>query len=535
MPEKVKEILSKILEWWNKFTNKQKTIIVAIVSVVVFTFVIIIYVFTRPQYIVLGTYETAAEAAEVIKILDDAGVGHRESSDARTVEVETKDEAAANYAIGAAGYTPKSLDYDDYVSSGMSATTTDKNRQYHLMMQAQLEAALGTINAVKDITVLLNVAEQNGTLIAEREESTAYIQLTLRDTITSAQATAMAKAAASMLGNDTTANITIVDQDANILFAGGDDYSTAGIASSMQELQNQAESMIANQVKRVIYGTKQYDSIEVTSHLEVDFSTYEETVKKYWANDDRTEGMIAEQDRYTSESTNGTGGIPGTDSNDGSDLTGYVNPDYSNSESSSEEVHTSYLPNESASYKNTPAGAIDYAASSMSIAMISYREYHEETVRSQGLLDGGLTWEEFKVINGEDIRKSVDEEFYQMAANATGIGVDKITIIAYESPVFYDEEGVSISATDVLSIAMIVVILALLGFVVLRSMRTTGEVPEEEELSVESILQSNPESTIEDIDLEAKSETRKMIEKFVDENPEAAAILLRNWLNEDWA
>ena len=35
-------------------------------------------------------------------------------------------------------------------------------------------------------------------------------------------------------------------------------------------------------------------------------------------------------------------------------------------------------------------------------------------------------------------------------------------------------------------------------------------------------------------DVESKSETRKMIGKFVDENPESAAALLRNWLNEDW-
>ena len=43
-----------------------------------------------------------------------------------------------------------------------------------------------------------------------------------------------------------------------------------------------------------------------------------------------------------------------------------------------------------------------------------------------------------------------------------------------------------------------------------------------------------PSEPLEDIDLEAKSETRKMIEKFVDENPEAVANLLRNWLSEDW-
>ena len=37
-----------------------------------------------------------------------------------------------------------------------------------------------------------------------------------------------------------------------------------------------------------------------------------------------------------------------------------------------------------------------------------------------------------------------------------------------------------------------------------------------------------------EIELEDKSDTRIMIEKFVDENPEAVALLLRNWINEDW-
>ena len=40
--------------------------------------------------------------------------------------------------------------------------------------------------------------------------------------------------------------------------------------------------------------------------------------------------------------------------------------------------------------------------------------------------------------------------------------------------------------------------------------------------------------TVDEIDLQEKSETRKAIEKFVAENPEAVALLLRNWLNDDW-
>ena len=127
----------------------------------------------------------------------------------------------------------------------------------------------------------------------------------------------------------------------------------------------------------------------------------------------------------------------------------------------------------------------------------------------------------------------MDDEFYNMAANATGIDRERITIIAYESPMFFDKEGLNVEATDVLSIVMIVLILALLAFVVLRSMKSRKEATEEEELSVESMLQSNPDA-VEDIDVETKSETRKMIEKFVDENPTAVAQLLRNWLNDNW-
>ncbi len=90
------------------------------------------------------------------------------------------------------------------------------------------------------------------------------------------------------------------------------------------------------------------------------------------------------------------------------------------------------------------------------------------------------------------------------------------------------------SGSDIMQIVLIVVILALLGFVVIRSMRSEKESEQPEELSVESLLQSQPEVELEDIGTEAVSETRRVIEKFVDDNPEAVAILLRNWLNEGW-
>ena len=307
----------------------------------------------------------------------------------------------------------------------------------------------------------------------------------------------------------------------------------AGQGEDMQELQNQAESMIANQVKKVLLGTKQYNDAAVTSHLSMDFSDYEETVKEYYANSDRTEGMLSHEETYESENTNDGGGVPGTTSNGESGNTTYVSPDSNNSSSSTSETSRDYLPNESITNTITPAGGINYTNSSISIAAITYREVHYEDVKRQGLLDG-TTWDEYKSQNSADKKIDVDQDMYSLVANATGISEDKITIIAYESPIFYDKESKPVSVQNILSIVMLVLILGLLAFVVLHSMRTRQAVQQEEEVSVENILQSTPESELEDIDVESKSETRKMIEKFVDENPESAAALLRNWLNEDW-
>ena len=78
-------------------------------------------------------------------------------------------------------------------------------------------------------------------------------------------------------------------------------------------------------------------------------------------------------------------------------------------------------------------------------------------------------------------------------------------------------------------------IVALLVFVIFKG-TTPVEVTElEPELSIEQLLATTKENqSLEDIEFSDKSEARTMIEKIVDEKPEAVAQLLRNWLNEDW-
>lgn len=531
MVDKVKELLNKVLEWWNKFTSKQKTIIIGTAAVTVFAFAILIWVFSQKPYAELRVCENTKEASEVIDLLTSANINYETSTDGLIIRVEESQLGPARLVLGAAGIPSVGMTIDDVTSGGFSVTEADKQKRLTAYNEDALESMLESMDAVKSAKIKLDEPEKDGTLIASEQEASAAIFLELSGDFTEENAAYVARAIATALGNKTTNGITIIDTSSGkLLFSGTSEMSIGGIASSQLTVRQQQEGLITNSVKKVLLGTEQFNAIEVACNLDIDFSSKEIVKHSYGAQDGREEGLLAERSEYNSESSGANGGLPGTDSNTEEGTT-YQYSDYANQNSTESEIYEKHVLDEEIETAQEPSGKVNYANSSISLTAISYNVIKEEDARRQGLLEG-LSWDEYKAANSEPQRLPVDEDLYSMVSNATGIPEERITIIANSRNEFIDSESL-VGWTDVVSVVLILLILALLGFVVLRSMQVKKEENGEEELSVEALLQSTPEE-VNDIELENKSETRKMIEKFVDDNPEAAANLLRNWLNEDW-
>lgn len=530
--DKLKELGSRLLEWWNRFTSKQKTLIIVILCAVILALVGIVTMLTQPQYVLLRECETTAEAAEVRDLLEGEALDFKISDDGLTVSILKSQLSDANLLLGANNIQAASYDISNVTDGSFSTTESDKQKKYVVYLQKYLEHdVISKFTAIRSASVTLNIPENDGTLIASEEESYAWVLLELKDEFTSESAAYLARAVATAIGNETTNNIVIMDTAGNMLFTGDDNYTVSGTANAQLSVKNEAERLLINEVRKVILGTNEFDNVEVASNLVLDFSTTDRTVHTYTPADGQTQGVLSSENVYSSENTSGVGGVPGTDSND--DDTTYVLEDDSTSSSTVTEESRNYLPNETITTQSTPAGLIDYDQSSLAASLIRYNVIREEDAETQGLLDG-ITWEEYKLANTERTKLEVDEDFYAAVANATGISAENISLVAYSENIFFDKEGAGITSTDVLQIILIIVILALLAFVVLRSMRGEKHEEEEEELSVENLLQSTSEVQLEDISLENESEERRLVNKFVEENPEAAANLLRNWLNEEW-
>ena len=266
----------------------------------------------------------------------------------------------------------------------------------------------------------------------------------------------------------------------------------------------------------------------------LDFSKEEKTNHTYTPAEDQTQGVLSHESIYNAENVNGVSGIPGTDTNE-DDETTYVTQDNTNSSSTITEETRDYLPNEEITTSTNIPGAIKYDESSISVTAINYVVMKEENYDKAA--NGDVDWNDYKIANTEPVNLDVPEEMINVVAKATGIAASNVAMAAYTQYVFIDKTGANITVTDILQIVTILIILGLLAFIVIRSMWTskkTEEEPVPEELSVEQLLESTPEETLEDIEMDTGSETKRLIEKFVDENPEAAATLLRNWLNEDY-
>ncbi len=537
MVDRLKEMLQKVLEWWNKFTAKQKTIIISVAAGVILALAILATILTRPRYETLITCDSTKQASEITELLEGEAIPYTVTDDGLIISVQKQDIAKATLLLGANNYPADSYSLESALAGGLSTTESDKQKTYKLYQESHLEKIMEATENVRKAYVTLSIPDNDGTLLSKEEEAYASVMLDLIDTLPDGVAENFARNIATALGNKTTENISIIDTAGNLLFSGQEAAeSNSGTLNTSNQiaLKSQAENALRQEVIQVLLGSNLYEDVKVSPNLRMDFSSLKETEHKYTQADENGTNVLAHENTYEAEGTGGTGGIPGTDTNQ--EETTYVMQDGNASNYTVTEESRDYLPSEKITDKVTPPGSIDYANSSIGITASHFVIYKESDVRAQGQLDG-ITFEEFTVQNSEKVKKEVDEEMITLVANATGIPAANISIVAYDVPIFQPDEGLNLSASNIAQIILIVLILALLLIVVLTTFKKNKEeeTVEETELSVDDLLTTTQEhQNVEDIDLESKSEIRLMVEKFVDENPDASAQLLRNWLNEEW-
>lgn len=538
MQERIKQIPTKFVEFWNKYTGVQKTIIISVICVVLLAIGLTTYFVSRPTWVKFNEFNNLNDANAMAKALDDANVSHKSSKDGLTLYVHDDDMTDALYTMSDNNLVDTGYTWDSAFNNSMSTTESEKDQKRILALQSDIQKSMVKYSFIDDADVFIDVPESTYSILDEEGKTSITARITVNkeneDKLDQATAQALAYWLANAVGTDVE-NVIINDTDGTCWYNGSTSggLGTAingGVDEYCEKLRNTMASNVTDLLVKL-----DYDDVQVgTQGIAFDMTKAEELSKEYKVADGRDYGYPTKLYNYVQEGSNGVSGEPGTGSND-DDTDTVINKGNNSSNSVKIEKYEGLLTDETIKNIKKEIPTVQKDQSSLAIVALRYKVYNEADLEKDGSLDN-MTFEEYIAANNKRTEIQLTTEQIQLVANATGVDTGKITVLAYEVPKFVAKTDTSCSLKDYLMIILAVLIIALLIFVVLRGTAPVKVADEEPELSVEQLLATTKENqSLEDIEFSDKSETRKMIEKFVDENPEAVAQLLRNWLNDDWS
>ncbi len=533
MQERLKELPKKFLEYWNKWTSKQKTIIISSIAVVIVMIAIFVMVLGRTKYVELGSFENTKTATKVVSLLKENSIETKLASDKLTVMVDEEKYMDAVMAVSVSDMVSEDeFSMADLLDNDLTTTNGERLTKAHLYITSGLEAMLiKYTTGVKDASIKYVPKDTSNTILTSSKTIPISVTLVITNEFSKKSAEGIALSVSYAVGNPNTDDICIIDQDGNVLFNGG-------IEENEDEIDLTDTMAIAEEMRKVyidqVTGAmlmNNYTEVDVSPSLSINFDKVTELFTEYIPLEGEIHGVMVEHHKTSSEGTNASGDIPGTDSND--------EPDYfiTNNTDGTYETRTEDTYYQSSSnIKETiyASGTVDPKNSYIAVTARRVLTITEERLELLGILDD-ITFEEYVARNSEPVQTETSADLVAIVAMATGIPEENIKLITYDIYNYVENEEVARDWTFYLQILLAVILIAFLLFVIFRGMAPVEVTELEPELSVEQLLATTKENqSLEDVEFSEQSETRKMIEKFFEENPEAVAQLLRNWLNEDW-
>ncbi len=180
-------------------------------------------------------------------------------------------------------------------------------------MEGELARSIESVASVQAARVHLAMPKDS-VFVSEQKAPTASVLLNLHPgrTLDTQQVSAIVHLVASSVPELPTKNVTIVDQNGNLLSETGKPASINGMDPSQIKYVQDLQQNITKRIESIITPIVGPNNVRAEATADVDFSRSEQAVESYKPN--QTPEAMVVRSQQTSESTNGgagTGGVPG--------------------------------------------------------------------------------------------------------------------------------------------------------------------------------------------------------------------------------
>lgn len=528
MPEALTKLWKQVVEFWQGLDKSQKVRLYVTSAVVVVAVTISIILLTKPSYITIIRNADQKQVGEMVTILDDSGIAHKEESNGTSIVVNLKDNNKAQIALAQQGYPKDGMTFEDAISKiGITTTQDDKKKIWHEQQVSDLAAKVKMIEGVDDAAVTLAEPEKSIFYTDEKEtpKSTAYVMVKSGNKLSQKQVEGIVMLVARSVESLDPQDVTVADGNGIILNQNTGD-NAIDAANSQEEMRVKREKELVQKVLDYfsVGQFDNFDTLRVVANVSLDFDKDKSQTKTLTNPTGMDGGALISSDTKDEKVTGGTtGGVPGTDTNPGTtNSPSYQLGDSGSQNYTNKEEKKNFGYDEKVSDYEKATGKMLADKSSMAISLWYGKQVKDDT--------------------------KIDDAFItqirQAASTATGIPVNNISInkLKMATP-----DAVAKPLTDTIKqmiadyglfALMLLLIIGMLIMAIPRKKRelqpqlATGDL--EASLAGPKFIVPETEDPIPEIAMEERSEIKKQIEKFVKQKPDAVAQLLRNWISDEW-
>lgn len=347
MNERFAQYRDKGVQYWNRFSSKQKILFFSTLFIIIFVIVVLTMQLSKTEYEVAFQDLDSTDSAAVMTYLDSAGIAYKLSPDGKDISVPSTEAARIKVDIGSQGLVQGgSIGFKifDENSSMIGTTDSEFNVKYNNAINGEVEMLMKRMQGVKDAKVLINLPKETVFASqADQEKASASVVLTFDPGFRPSQENIdgyfnLVKTAVPNLPVE---NITIANNEVELMptSKGGQ----AGVSSQVEEnfaLQKKFEDEVKKNVKQFLSTLTGPDKVDVLvfSKLNFDKENRQEDIVLPVDTENMKGIEISSQiisNTYSGQG-NTNGGVAGTGSEDVAGYPSGTNSGTSTSEESSE-------------------------------------------------------------------------------------------------------------------------------------------------------------------------------------------------------
>jgi flagellar M-ring protein FliF len=318
MAEAAQQSLTTLLQGFNDLPPGRKVSLMVALAAIIAVLVGSWLWLQTPDYRVLYGNLSDRDGGAVVEALQKLNIPYKMAEGGGAIMVPSGMVYEARLKLAAQGL-PKggALGFDLMDNMKIGVTQFQENVAYQRALQGELTRTIEAISAVQGARVHLAIPKET-VFVREQQKPSASILVNLYPgrTLDKAQVSGIVHLVASSVPDMPPANVTIIDQNGNLLTSASR-QGVNGLDSSQLEYRQQVEQAYIRRIEDILGAITGPRNVRVQVSAELDFSLSEQTAETYRPNP--TAETAAVRSTQTSETVGeggaGAAGVPGALSN----------------------------------------------------------------------------------------------------------------------------------------------------------------------------------------------------------------------------